>query len=114
MKGSIVIDKDAIARVAAIAAAECAGVVGMAARSMSDGLTRLLKRKSLSKGARVSYSKKRLAISLYVIVEYGTNITAIAETLKTNVKHIVEEQIGLNVDEVNVFVEDVRVSPQED
>ena len=107
--GTITIDQEVIARVAGIAATEGYGVVGMAAKSMKDGLVHLLKKESLSKGVRLSMNEEYLTINLYIIVEYGTNISAIADTLKSNVKYRVEEQVGLPVGEVNVFVEGVRI-----
>ena len=46
---------------------------------------------------------------MHIIVEYGTNITAIAENTISTVKYKVETVCGINVEQVNVFVEGVRV-----
>ncbi|MCL2527666.1 MAG: Asp23/Gls24 family envelope stress response protein [Defluviitaleaceae bacterium] len=108
--GTIGIDNEVIARLAGTAAMECYGVVGMAARSMRDGLVGLLKKESLSKGVRLqTQDEGDLLIDLHIIVEYGTNIVAIAQTLMDNVRYNVEESVGLTVREVNIFIEGVRV-----
>ena len=107
--GTITIDREVIARIAGLAATDCYGIVGMAAKSMKDGLVHLLKKESLTKGVRLHMNDEYLIINLYIIVEYGTNMGAIADTLKSNVKYRVEEQVGLPVGEVNIFVEGVRV-----
>lgn len=107
--GTITVSPEVIARIAGLTATECYGIVGMAAKSMKDGLVRLLKKESLTKGVRLSMNDEYLTINLYIIVEYGTNISAIADTLKSNVKYRVEEQVGIPVGEVNVFVEGVRI-----
>ena len=107
--GTISIGSEVIARIAGLAATGCYGIVGMAAKSMKDGLVHLLKKESLTKGVRLNMNDEYLSINLYIIVEYGTNISAIADTLKSNVKYQVEEQVGLPVGEVNVFVEGVRI-----
>ena len=107
--GTITIEREVIARIAGLAATEGYGVVGMAAKNVRDGLVHLLKKESLSKGVRVHINEKGLIINLYIIVEYGTNIGAIADTLKSNVKYHVEDKVGLPVDEVNIFVEGVRL-----
>ena len=107
--GTITIGQEVIARVAGLAATEGYGVVGMAAKSMRDGVVHLLKKESLTKGVRLQMNDEYLTINLYIIVEYGTNISAIADTLKSNVKYRVEEQVGLPVGEVNIFVEGVRI-----
>jgi len=108
--GTISIDNDVIARIAGTAAMECYGVVGMAARSMRDGLVGLLKKESLTKGVRIhTHDQSDLQIDLHIMVEYGTNIVAIAQTLMDNVKYNVESAVGLTIREVNVFIEGVRV-----
>ena len=107
--GTIAIDNEVVARMAGVTATECYGVVGMAARNVRDGLAHLLKMESLTKGVRLNLNGDDLSVDLHVIVEYGTNIAAIAETLISNVKYKVEENIGLTVREVNIFVEGVRV-----
>ena len=108
--GTVGISNDVIARLAGMSAMECYGVVGMAARSIRDGLVGLLKMESLSKGVRLqTQDEGDLLIDLHIIVEYGTNIVAIAQTLMDNVKYKIEETVGLKVREVNIIIEGVRV-----
>ncbi|MCL2188803.1 MAG: Asp23/Gls24 family envelope stress response protein [Defluviitaleaceae bacterium] len=108
--GTITIDNEVIGRMAGLAAMECYGVVGMAAKSIRDGLVHLLKIESLTKGVRTKVTDDgELIINLHIIVEYGTNIVAIANTLIENVKYKLETSVGLTVREVNIFVESIRV-----
>ena len=108
--GQIAIENEVIARLAGFAAMECYGVVGMAAKSIRDGVVNLLKIESLSKGVRLeTHSNGDLIINLHIIAEYGTNITAIANTLIDNVRYKVEETVGLRVLEVNIYIEGIRV-----
>ena len=108
--GTIAIENEVIARIAGTAAMECYGIVGMAARSIRDGLVGLLKMESLSKGVRIqTHEEGQITVSLHVIVEYGTNIVAIAQTLMDNIRYKIEESVGLTVREVNIFIEGVRV-----
>ena len=107
--GIINIENEVVARIAGMAAMECYGVVGMAAKSVKDGLVHLLKIESLTKGIKINASDKSINIDLHIIAEYGTNITAICESLISTVKYKVEEACGLAVGRVNVFVEGLRV-----
>ena len=107
--GTIGIENEVIARIAGLAAMECYGVVGMVAKSIRDGLVHLLKIESLSKGVSiVTADNGDLLIKLHIMVEYGTNIAAIATTLQENVRYAVESAVGMPVREVNIFVESVR------
>ena len=107
--GTISIENEVIARIAGLTAVDCYGIVGMAAKNMKDGLVQLLKRESLTKGIRINVNEEQISIDLHIIVEYGTNITAIAENTISTVKYKVETVCGIAVEQVNVFVEGVRV-----
>ena len=107
--GTISIENEVIARIAGLTAVDCYGIVGMAAKNMKDGLVQLLKRESLTKGIRINVNEEQISIDLHIIVEYGTNIRAIAENIISTVKYKVETVCGIAVEQVNVFVEGVRV-----
>jgi len=107
--GSITIDNEVIARIAGLAATNCYGVVGMAAKSVKDGLVHLLKLESLTRGVVLEIIDDTLSIELHIIVEYGTNIYAIGDSLMDTVKYKVEEFVGLKVKQIEVFVEGIRV-----
>ena len=107
--GTIVIENEVIARIAGLSAMECYGVVGMAAKSIKDGIVRLLKIESLSRGVLLrTLENGELIIQLHIIVDYGTNLVAIADTLQSNVRYKVEESVGMKVRELNVVIESVR------
>ncbi len=107
--GTIVIDNEVISRISGLAATDCFGIVGMAAKNVKDGFVQLLKRESITKGIRLEFVGDALHIDFHIIVEYGTNISTIAEVLVSNVKYCVEEFVGVPVEKINIFVEDVRV-----
>ena len=107
--GMINIENEVVARIAGMAAMECYGVVGMAAKSVKDGLVHLLKIESLTKGIKLNEGDKGVNIDLHIIAEYGTNVTAICESLMSAVKYKVEEICGLSVGQINVYVEGLRV-----
>jgi len=107
--GTIAVENEVVARIAGLAAMECYGVVGMAAKSLRDGLVHLLRKESLSKGVNIeTVNDSELIINLRIIVEYGTNLVAISQSLKENVRYRVEECVGMPVREVNVFIDGLR------
>ncbi len=107
--GSVEINLDVISKYAGLAAVECFGIVGMAMISMKDGLTKLLKKESLSKGVDVTIENNKLTISFHIIIAYGVSIATVADNLMENVKYKVEQFTGLEVEKINIFVEGVRV-----
>lgn len=107
--GNIVIDNEVIAQYAGSVAVECYGIVGMAGVSMKDGLVRLLKMDSLTRGISVTLKNNKLILDFHVIVAYGISILAVADNLIDNVKYKVEEFTGIKIEQINIFVDGVRV-----
>lgn len=107
--GSIQIEPEVIALYAGTTAVECFGIVGMAAVSVKDGFARLLKSESLTKGINVAIRENVISIDFHVIVSYGVSILAVADNLMESVKYKVEDLTGMTVEQINVYVEGVRV-----
>lgn len=107
--GKVEVSPNAVATVASRAVLRCYGVVGMAARHPLGELLRLEER---NKGVEVNFdgNNRRVTIDLYVIIEYGTRISAVANNIMSTVKFAVESSLGLPVAQVNVNVQGIRVS----
>ena len=102
--GIITIDPEVIAKYAGSV------IVGMAAVSMKDGLVKLLKKESLTKGIQVGISdENKITLNFHVVVAYGVSISAVTDNLISNVKYKVEEFTGMSVDKINIYIEGVRV-----
>ena len=108
--GKVSIDSEVIAQYVGSTAVECFGIVGMAAVSMKDGLVKLLKGDSLTRGISVVIDENNLIeIDFHVIISYGVSIAAVADNLIENVKYKVSEFTGLEIKKINIYVEGVRV-----
>ena len=108
--GDIMVDTEAVARCAAMAALDCFGVVGMATISMRDRLAKLLKGESVTKGINVKIDDNSLLdIDFHVIVAYGVSIRTVVSNLIKTVRYRVEDLTGMKTRNINVFVEGVRV-----
>jgi uncharacterized alkaline shock family protein YloU len=107
--GKLVLSEEAIATIAGAAAIECYGVVGMAGRKMTDGLSELLGMENLAKGVSVSIDGDELYIELFVILGYGVKISEVARMIIDKVRYTVERITGLKVSKVTVSVESIRL-----
>lgn len=85
--GNIEIDNQVIAQVVYRAAMESYGLVGLAYKS--KGIVELLKGENATKGVRVEeVEEDAIAIELYVIIQYGTNISTVANNIIDRVKYV--------------------------
>lgn len=107
--GDVYINNEVLATIAGAAAVECYGLVGMASKSKTNGITNLLKKEHLSKGVTIKAEEDGVNIELYVIIQFGTKISVVAQNIIDKVKYNVENQTGLKVSKVNLNIEGVRV-----
>ena len=107
--GVIDISTTAVTTIASQAVNQCYGVVGMANKNLANGIANLLSRDS-KRGIDVTIENEEITVDVYVIVEYGVRIRAVAESIQHTVKFHVEKSLGMTVSEVNVYVQGLRLS----
>lgn len=107
--GNIYVSHRAISSIAYQSAIESYGVVGLAAKNFAEGITNALV-KDPTMGVDVKYDGKSIQIDLYIVVEYGTRIKMVAESISNNVRYRVEKTIGIPVEKVNVHIRGLRIS----
>ncbi len=107
--GQVDISTTAIATIASHAINQSYGVVGMASKNIVDGIARLLTRES-HRGIDVTMEDDEVVIDVYVIIEHGVRIRAVAESIQHTTKFHVEKVLGLPVRAVNVYVQGLRLS----
>ncbi len=107
--GSIHVAPRAIATIAYHAALQSYGVVGLTSKNLVEGLTQALV-KDPTNGVQVEYDGLNINIDLYVIIEYGTRIKSVANSVKNSVRYQVEKALGMPVNTINVHVQGLRIS----
>ena len=106
--GSVKISNEVVAIIAGVAATEIPGVSGMSG-GITGGITEMLGMKNLSKGVKVEMGEHETAVDIYIIVDYGANITEVGQQVQQNVKASIESMTGLNVVVVNVNIQGVNI-----
>jgi uncharacterized alkaline shock family protein YloU len=108
--GYIHYSDEVLAKIVGLSTMECYGVVGMVSKNASDGFWELIRVENLSKGVKITLTEDdRLNIELFVMVEYGTKISVIANNIIQKVRYSVENFTGLKVSAITVNVQAVRV-----
>jgi Uncharacterized protein conserved in bacteria len=108
--GVIAVDSAVYTNIAGYAATNCFGVKGMAVRSMTDGLVHLLRREAMGKGVRVTFHEDNsLSIDLHIMIDKGVNISAICDSIISEVRYFVTKSTGTEVRAVNVFVDSITM-----
>ena len=110
-QGEIRISSDVFTTITGLAATSCYGVKGMAVLSATDGLVHLLRRESMAKGVKVTNNSddNTVSIELHIIVDNGINLMAVCRSIMSEVKYIVTNATGVEVRNVDVFVDSMVV-----
>ena len=87
----------------------CFGVVGMVAGNSKQKIFNLFaKEDTVDTGICVTGDTDSINVELHIVVTYGMNINAIAESITEKVKYVVNEATGINVNKVIVKVDGIK------
>lgn len=115
--GKTSIADSVVAKIAGIAAREISGVHNMgsgAARTMGALKEKIGSSKStVSQGVTVEVGERQAAVDLDIVVEYGVPIVDLSKAVRDNVTQRIERMTGLEVTEVNVFVDDIFLEEEQ-
>lgn len=107
--GNLHVANDVLADMVGNAALQCYGVVGMAAPNAVDGIAKILPASRLRRGVSVSSTEAGIHVELHVVIEYGTNISAVSQNLVDQVTFALKEYARVPLDGVEVHVQGVKV-----
>ena len=106
--GTVNINDEVIATIAAAAVKEVEGVVNLNS-NLSDDLAGMLGRKS-SKGIRVTLGEDAVEVECNLEVLYGHSVVEIAKNVQTGVTNAIESMTGLQVRFVDVNIVGISMS----
>lgn len=108
--GSIRIADEVVSIIAGLATIEVEGMAGMSG-GFVGGIAEILGKRNLSKGVKVAVGERETAVDLYVIMDYGISIPDVAAQVQQNVKSAIENMTGLEVVQVNIHVQGIKLQP---
>jgi uncharacterized alkaline shock family protein YloU len=113
VKGRIDVADEVVEKVAGLAAIEVEGVADLGGdfeRALESVRERIgIGQKRGDQGVKAEISGHEVAISVTIMIEYGHVVMDVARRVQTNVAIQTNRMLGLNVVEVNVNVDDVRM-----
>ena len=108
--GSVNVSTNVYVDIAGTAATNCFGVKGMAARSLKDGVYRLLRKESMGKGVRVEFHEDdTISIDLHIMVDNGINLNAVGASIISEVRYVVTKCTNTTVRAVNVYIDSMMI-----
>lgn len=102
--GRITVDPGVLETIARLTALAVPGVVRIAPAPQKS---RLLGSKE---GVRITLQDGKVLVDLYIVVESGYNMLTLGRQVQAEVTRAIQEMVGLEVEAVNVYIEDVATS----
>ena len=81
----------------------------MTAKKMSDSINDILKIENYGKGVLITNKNSMIIVDLYLVLGYGVKISEVVSEVQKRVKYTVEKALNMDVKEVNVHVEGIKV-----
>ena len=108
--GSLAVSTSVYTDIVGTAAANCFGVKGMAARSLTDGVYHLLRKEAAGKGVHVEFHEDdTISIDLHIMVDHGVNLNAVGASIISEVRYVVTKCTGTQVRAVNVYIDSMMI-----
>lgn len=117
-RGRTTIADNVVVKIAGMAAREVAGVHAMGG-GMSRSLGAVRDRvpgggMPATRGVKAEVGEIQAALDLQLVVEYGVSVVDVASDVRQNVIAAVERMTGLEVVEVNIDIDDVKLPDEEE
>ncbi|MFJ1974042.1 Asp23/Gls24 family envelope stress response protein [Streptomyces sp. NPDC087903] len=120
-RGKTTIADGVVAKIAGMAAREVPGIHNLGG-GMARALGAMRERVpggggaggGVTRGVKVEVGERQAAVDLNLVIEYGVSIVDVAGDVRSNVIGAVERMTGLEVVEVNIAVDDVRLPDEEE
>jgi uncharacterized alkaline shock family protein YloU len=116
-RGQTTIDDVVVTKVAGVAAREVRGVHnlgGGVSRAVGAVTQRVGVGDERTQGVSVEVGEREAAVDLTVVIDYGESIPQVSQAIRDNIIKRIEGICGLNVTEVNVSVNDLFFTGDEE
>lgn len=103
--GVVRVARSVLSTIVTNAALQINGVVRMA--RVDDRRLRLPGKEFTKQGVALTIKDNTVSADLYIVVESGVNIVEVGAAVQEEVASAIEDMIGMQVREVNVYIQDV-------
>jgi uncharacterized alkaline shock family protein YloU len=111
--GRVQVSDEAIAEIAALAATRVSGVADMGTGSRVESLAQLLGVQGGPQGVLVEMGQRQVDLRIFLILEFGADISEVALQVQENVAEAVEKMSSLDVGSVDIVIQGVRAASTE-
>lgn len=106
--GTVEISSEYLTKLIGKAVSSCYGVTEMVPQGTQKIRNFFFSSKSPEKGIKIQGDIDSITVTLHIVVSYGMNINAIANSIAHKVKYTVFEATGITVNKVTVKIDGIK------
>lgn len=107
--GEIFISRKAIIDIIGITVNNSYGIVGMSSKNVKSSLIDILRSDKYFKGVEISLKENFIDIDVYIVLEYGINISEVARNLSDSIRYNLKHLTGTEAGKVDIHVRKLKV-----
>lgn len=112
VKGDVTYDDKVIQKIIGVAIEQIDGLLTVDGGFFSNAKEKLVNTDDVTAGIETEVGKKQVAVDMDVVIEYGRDITDVAEKIRKVIRAEVAKMTHLDVIEVNIHVVDVKTKAE--
>lgn len=112
VKGELVYDDKVIQKIIGVAIEQIDGLLTVDGGFFSNAAEKLVNTDNVTAGIETEVGKQQVAVDMDVVIEYGRDITEVADKIRRVVRDEVAKMTHLDVIEVNIHVVDIKTKAE--
>jgi len=111
--GKVTIAPNVLVTIAKLTTLSTPGVARMSPR-WASGVGRLLGRGAVGDGVRIQLEDDAVIVDLHIVARHDANMLSLGRTIQAEVARAIQDMVGMEVKEVNVYIQDVEFGPEKE
>jgi uncharacterized alkaline shock family protein YloU len=110
--GTVTIAPEVLVTIARLTALKTPGVARLGSGLLSS-VNSVLKRSIGDGGVKIEIGENGVSVELHIIAQHDANMLELGQRIQANLSRAIAEMVGMTVNEVNVYIQDVQLPGDE-
>ncbi len=110
--GTVTIAPEVLVTIARLTTLRTPGVARLGS-GLLDSVNCMLKRGIGDGGVKIQVDENGVSVELHVIAQHDANMLELGQRIQANLSRAIAEMVGMAVNEVNVYIQDVQLPGDE-
>lgn len=85
----------------------CFGVAGLVSTGLGEAAESKCRGTSENSGLSIKIQDNKLTVSIHISVTFGTNIPAVADSLRSKLEFALSDMVGIEAERINIYVDEI-------